>query len=522
MLIEIHVLQNLSPSNPNRDDTGAPKSAYFGGQLRGRISSQCLKRSIRLFEPFQTELQNHLGERTKLFPERVREQLKQTAIPTDEYDRIVLVCTRIGKAEGKESSKKEKEKADGRKRTPQLIYLGSGEVEEYVARLGRLRTEMPVAYKYYLDPKAGFQEVMTAAVEASELDDKSTRESLVKNAWVIAKLRMDRLAKFDEGQEAAALPERLGAEPGDADAAWIVERVELLASLEDSASKAILKELLGKVTAKEKPQFGDAAPEKPGDFNKFKRQLDEPLQNLSVDVALFGRMTTEAAAFEDVEACLEVAHALSTNAMVREVDYFTAMDDDPDQKGPGAAHIGENQFTSNCYYKYYSLDWNAFVGHLSGGKAATAKSKGEAESLARLAVKELIRAIIMSVPSGKKKGHANNNLPDAVLVEVKARNIPTNYMNAFLTPTKFAADSNPMDDSVKKLGQYAGQIAKSYSVKAERFWHDQDGRKLQYAPNPNDGVTEAKAPKPEIVAPCLESIDALIGAVLKAIPKVVA
>lgn len=48
-IIEIHALQNFAPSNLNRDDTGAPKDAIFGGTRRARVSSQCLKRSIRQF-----------------------------------------------------------------------------------------------------------------------------------------------------------------------------------------------------------------------------------------------------------------------------------------------------------------------------------------------------------------------------------------------------------------------------------------------------------------------------------------
>lgn len=47
ILIEIHALQNFAPSNLNRDDTGAPKDALFGGTRRARVSSQCLKRAIR-------------------------------------------------------------------------------------------------------------------------------------------------------------------------------------------------------------------------------------------------------------------------------------------------------------------------------------------------------------------------------------------------------------------------------------------------------------------------------------------
>lgn len=48
LFIEYHVIQNFAPSNLNRDDTGAPKDALFGGHRRARISSQCFKRAVRL------------------------------------------------------------------------------------------------------------------------------------------------------------------------------------------------------------------------------------------------------------------------------------------------------------------------------------------------------------------------------------------------------------------------------------------------------------------------------------------
>ena len=48
-IVEIHALQNFAPSNLNRDDTGAPKDAFFGGTRRARISSQCDKRAIRQY-----------------------------------------------------------------------------------------------------------------------------------------------------------------------------------------------------------------------------------------------------------------------------------------------------------------------------------------------------------------------------------------------------------------------------------------------------------------------------------------
>lgn len=52
MFIEVHILQNFAPSNLNRDDTGNPKDTEFGGVRRARISSQCIKRSMRMHPVF--------------------------------------------------------------------------------------------------------------------------------------------------------------------------------------------------------------------------------------------------------------------------------------------------------------------------------------------------------------------------------------------------------------------------------------------------------------------------------------
>ncbi len=72
MLIEIHAIQNHSPANLNRDDLGAPKTCYFGGVLRSRISSQCLKRSIRMSEGFRQLLG---GIRTRKLAEMISEKV---------------------------------------------------------------------------------------------------------------------------------------------------------------------------------------------------------------------------------------------------------------------------------------------------------------------------------------------------------------------------------------------------------------------------------------------------------------
>ncbi|MFZ4748728.1 MAG: type I-E CRISPR-associated protein Cas7/Cse4/CasC, partial [Sphingomonas sp.] len=46
--LNIHVLIAISGANPNRDDTGTPKSLRYGGVERSRMSSQALTRAKRL------------------------------------------------------------------------------------------------------------------------------------------------------------------------------------------------------------------------------------------------------------------------------------------------------------------------------------------------------------------------------------------------------------------------------------------------------------------------------------------
>src|SRR5271157_4973033 len=69
LFVEFHLIQNFAPSNLNRDDTGAPKDAIFGGYRRARVSSQCFKRAIRLATNIQGMIDpNFQGVRTqKLF-----------------------------------------------------------------------------------------------------------------------------------------------------------------------------------------------------------------------------------------------------------------------------------------------------------------------------------------------------------------------------------------------------------------------------------------------------------------------
>jgi CRISPR system Cascade subunit CasC len=76
--VQLHILTVYPPSNLNRDDVGAPKTALFGGTTRLRISSQALKRAWRTSNAFETSLEGHLGERTQRLGRVVFDHLTST------------------------------------------------------------------------------------------------------------------------------------------------------------------------------------------------------------------------------------------------------------------------------------------------------------------------------------------------------------------------------------------------------------------------------------------------------------
>ncbi len=47
LYVDVHAIQTIPPSCVNRDDTGSPKTAYYGGVVRARVSSQAWKQSMR-------------------------------------------------------------------------------------------------------------------------------------------------------------------------------------------------------------------------------------------------------------------------------------------------------------------------------------------------------------------------------------------------------------------------------------------------------------------------------------------
>lgn len=338
MLIQIHILQNYAPANLNRDDTGSPKDAYFGGVRRGRISSQCLKRSIRKSAAFAETFEKNglLGSRTKSLPDLITKELKALNVKDDVIQAIVEQVPQIGhKGKTEEAEEDEADKGPAETATRQLIFIGQNELRPLAEKLLAL---------YQANPKK----------------------------WV---------------------------------------KIEL------------------------------------------EKELDGSLPR-SVDIALFGRMTTSAA-FENVQAAAQVAHAISANALTQEFDYYTAVDDISGESGAGM--IGDIEFNSSTYYKYLNVYWEGLVNNLGGDV-----------EVAHQALLALVEAAATAHPTGKQNSFAAFNLPDLVLIEVTPKNLPVSYANAFLKPVRASGDQSVVDVSVEKLGDYLQRVTKTFNLDGKR------------------------------------------------------
>ena len=368
MLYEIHMLKNYPPTNLNRDDTGAPKTCLFGGVMRGRVSSQCLKRSWRTSPSFRAEIgDENLGIRTRKLPVLVAEKLVEMGVTQEFADAIQPRLTGIGNKQGKETK-------DGNA-TAQVIFYANEDI---------------------------------AAVA-------ETVKALLENCKTVKDVQ-----------------------------------------------KLKARDIQAAVTG------ADVRP-------------------VTLAIALFGRMVTSDA-FRDVEASMQVAHAISTNKVSVESDYFTAMDDmlsGSSMDELGAAMIGDVDFTASCYYVYASIDTDALAENL--------KYAENTEEIVRKANPALLRAMAFTDPSGKQNSFAGHVMPSVVMVECKEKKIPTSMVNAFVEPVGKHGDL--VKQSAEKLAAEVDMTARNFGLEVkERLWFCVD----KYDVKP-ESATKICATFPELV-----------------------
>lgn len=153
VFVDIHVLQTLPPSNPNRDDTGAPKSATFGGVQRMRISSQAIKRATR--QDFEGKIDDgNYGVRTKKIVELVARTITEKR-PDLEAESIELAEMGL-KAIGFKLTEPRGDKSDKElKEAGFLVFLSAKQIEHVADALILVaREDDPVAAFKELKPRS--------------------------------------------------------------------------------------------------------------------------------------------------------------------------------------------------------------------------------------------------------------------------------------------------------------------------------------------------------------------------------
>jgi CRISPR system Cascade subunit CasC len=178
----------------------------------------------------------------------------------------------------------------------------------------------------------------------------------------------------------------------------------------------------------------------------------------SIDIAMFGRMVADVSDI-NVDAAVQVAHAISVHAVDNEFDYYTAVDDrKADAMETGAGMIGTIEFNSSTLYRYAAVDVDRL--HETLGDAAAT----------RQAVEAFVAAFATSMPTGKQNTFANGTRPDAVMVRLRDSQ-PINLVGAFESPVRQTREpSGRVALAAEALAAYTVEVEKAYGDEPVAAW----------------------------------------------------
>lgn len=139
--LDIHILQTVPPSNINRDDSGSPKTAYYGGVRRARVSSQAWKRAVRMAFRDDPATAMDAGRRTRRLPQVLADRLRdQSPALAGHADTIgMLAAAKAFKI------KAVKPKDDNRPVTEYLLFLGDAQADRIVGALADSQDKLAAA-----------------------------------------------------------------------------------------------------------------------------------------------------------------------------------------------------------------------------------------------------------------------------------------------------------------------------------------------------------------------------------------
>ncbi|MEW6040892.1 MAG: type I-E CRISPR-associated protein Cas7/Cse4/CasC [Elusimicrobiota bacterium] len=235
---------------------------------------------------------------------------------------------------------------------------------------------------------------------------------------------------------------------------WAGKIVETFGAKKSENKKKPLQEL-------EIEQLAHFSPEEIIEIEKLVKKLirekrepkDEEIEELlrknhkAVDIAMFGRMLADKPGF-NVEAAVQVAHAITVHRTAVEDDYFTAVDDlNAGEEHSGSAHLGEMEFGAGIYYLYVCINEDLLKENLQGNA-----------ELAKKAIKALTEATVTISPNGKQNSYASRAFASYVLAE-KGEYQPRSLSAAFLKPVSGAEMER---DAVAALKEMKNNFDKVY------------------------------------------------------------
>ncbi len=205
--------------------------------------------------------------------------------------------------------------------------------------------------------------------------------------------------------------------------------IENLATLIEEYREDLKDDKKGELSKKVSDEFKKA----------YKNQVNAP------DIALFGRMVASNANL-NIDASCQVAHAISTNKVDMEWDFWTAVDDFQKQDETGAGMMGVQGFNSSCFYRYAVIDTEQLKANL------------EDTDIAYKAIEAFYRASLSAVPTGKQNSMAAHNPPSFVFAVVKDGKAPWSLANAFEKPVM----KDYVNESIQRLDEYWGKLVSVY------------------------------------------------------------
>jgi CRISPR system Cascade subunit CasC len=171
----------------------------------------------------------------------------------------------------------------------------------------------------------------------------------------------------------------------------------------------------------------------------------------AADLALFGRMLADLPQ-KNVDAAAQVAHAISTNKVAVEFDFYTAVDDFRPDDTEGAGMMGTVEFNSACFYRYANVDLRQLAENL-----------GDAE-LVDATVEAFLHASVSAIPTGKQHSMAAQNPPSLVLAVVRRSGL-WNLANAFVEPVTPGRDGDLVETSILRLAEHWDRLSRMFGTR---------------------------------------------------------